>query len=152
MVEIARDRAAPRIQQLSVFLRNRLGALRESLVRLQEEQVRISAISILESADHAVIRLVVNRPFTAKTALESFGYDVFETELLGVLLPDEKEFGIQKVLTFLLMAEVNIRYIYSLLDRHEGRPILALNVENPAWAAEVLEKAGLTLVGQDEIT
>lgn len=114
--------------------------------------MRISAISILESADHAVIRLVVNRPFTAKTALESFGYDVFETELLGVLLPDEKEFGIQKVLTFLLMAEVNIRYIYSLLDRHEGRPILALNVENPAWAAEVLEKAGLTLVGQDEIT
>jgi hypothetical protein len=151
MVEIARDRSTPRIQQLSFFLRNRLGALREALAKLQEEQVRISAISILEAADHAVIRLVVDRPFTAKTALESFGYDVVETELLGVPMPEEKEFGIQKVLTCLLMAEVNIHYIYSLLDRHDDRPILALNVENAEWAAEVLEKAGLSLVGQDEI-
>ncbi|MBN2492583.1 MAG: hypothetical protein JXQ29_17175 [Planctomycetes bacterium] len=151
MVEIAKDRSTPRIQQLSIFLRNRLGALQDATARLREAEVRICAISILDAADHAVIRMVVNRPYLARTALEAAGYGVFESELLGVALPEEKDRGIQKVLTCLLRAEVDIKYVYSLIDHLDGKPVLALNVDNCDWAGEVLQKAGMMLVGQDEV-
>jgi hypothetical protein len=76
---------------------------------------------------------------------------VFETELLGVALPLERGIGIRKVLSALLIAEVNIHYIYSLLVRSGTHPVLALHVDDMRAAERVLRDQGLELVGQDEI-
>ncbi|MBI4587066.1 MAG: hypothetical protein HY717_23900 [Planctomycetes bacterium] len=151
MFEVARDQTGPMIKQLSFFLPNRVGALLGVVRKLEEKNVHICAVSILDSADHAVIRMVVDRPSVAREALIAEGHEVFETELLGVELSPKKNLGIKNVLATLLLAEINIHYIYSLIVQSNDRPILAFHVDEVATAVKALQKHGLTLVGQDEI-
>ena len=111
MPETIEDQGGSIIVQLSFFLPNRLGALLRATRELDAKGIRICALSILDAADHAVVRMVVDRPTDAKGTLIAEGYAVFETDLLGVALPRGKGLGIGKVLSALLMAEVNIHYI-----------------------------------------
>lgn len=140
------------VKQLSFFVPNKLGALQRILAKLDGEPVKICAISILDAADHAVVRLVVNRPAVAMTALTDQGVAVFESELLGIALrPDRPEIGIRRVLAALLAAEVKVEYVYALIVRVANRPILALHVEDPELAGKVLGDLGLDIVSQDEL-
>ncbi len=150
-MEVSKDTLQPRIRQISFFLPNRVGALLGVARRLEELNVHICAISILDSADHAVIRMVVDRPSLAKEALLEKGLNVFETELIAVELPVERGIGLPRLLTALLMAEVNVHYTYSLIVQSGGHPVIAFHVDSVDTAAQVLHKQGLVLIGQDQI-
>jgi hypothetical protein len=151
MFEVARDQTGPHIKQLSFFLPNRLGALQRATRSFEANNVHIGAISILDAADHAVVRVVVDRPEVARDSLIREGYTVFEAELLGIEVPTQKGIGIRRILSALLMAEVNIHYIYSLMVRADARPVLALHVDDMRGAERVFSDQGLTLVGQDQL-
>jgi hypothetical protein len=151
MNETAQDQSDPRIKQLSIFLPNRVGMLQRVVTTLEKENVGICGITILDAADHAVVRMVVNRPTTAKDSLELMGYTVFETELLGIALPEEEEHGVRKVLTALLGAEVNIFYSYALIVQASGCAVLVLNGDDLTLAGRVMRGAGFSLVDQDDI-
>ena len=154
MLEVAKDQSGPLIKQLSFFLKNRVGALLGVVRRLEESNVHICALSILDSADHAVIRMVVDRPSLALRALQDQGLTVFETELLGVEVSQHGKIGIRKILSALLMAEINVHYVYSfIVHAHEDhRPVFALHVDDIPTSVRVLRNHGLTIVGQDEIS
>jgi len=151
MLETARDTAAPRVRQLSFFLPNRVGALLGVARKLEELNVHICAISILDSADHAVIRMIVDRPSLAKEALMERGLNVFETELVAVELPIERGIGLPRILAALLMAEVNVHYIYSLIVQSNSHSVVAFHVDSTETAGQVLKQQGLILVSQDQI-
>jgi hypothetical protein len=145
------DQGGSIIVQLSFFLPNRLGALLRATRELDAKGIRICALSILDAADHAVVRMVVDRPTDAKSALIAEGYAVFETDLLGVTLPAGKGLGIGKVLSALLMAEVNIHYIYPLVVQADAHPVIVLHVDDMHAASRVLRQKGLDLIGQDDL-
>ncbi len=151
MFETARDTSGPRVQQLSFFLQNRVGALLGVVRKFEELSIHICAISILDSADHAVIRMIVDRPAQAIDALREKGLNVFESELVAVELPIEKGIGLPRILAALLMAEVNVHYIYSLIVQSNGHPVVAFHVDEQETAAKVLSQHGLALVGQDQV-
>ena len=151
MAEIARDQSDARLRQISFCLPNRLGALFRATQNLEREHIRVRGLNILDSADHAVIRMVVDRTHDAIKALTAAGYPVFETEILGVALPAAEEGGIRKVLSALLGAEVNILYSYALTVQVTGQPVLALKVDDAGMAARVVRGAGLSLVDHDEL-
>jgi hypothetical protein len=152
MAETARSRSSePRLRQISFFLPNRLGALFRATQHLEREHVRICGLSLLDATDHVVVRMIVNRPAAAKTQLEEAGYPVYETDLLGVALPSTEEFGIRRVLSGLLSAEINIAYAYALIVQVDGHPVLALKVDDTDVAARVLRSAKLDLVDQAEL-
>jgi hypothetical protein len=151
MAETARDHSDPRLRQLSFFLPNRLGALFRATQHLEKEHVRICGLSLLDATDHVVVRMIVNRPAVAKTGLEAAGYPVYETDLLGVALPATEEFGIRKVLSGLLRAEINIAYAYALIVQVDGHPVLALKVDAMDVATRVVRSAKLELVDQDQL-
>jgi len=151
MAEIARDQSDLRLRQLSFFLPNRLGALFRATQHLEREHVRICGLSLLDATDHVVVRMIVNRPDVAKKQLEGAGYPVYETEILGVGLPSGEEFGIRRVLSGLLGAEINIAYAYALIVQVDGRPVLALKVDDMNMAARVVRGARLDLVDQDQL-
>jgi hypothetical protein len=143
-----------RLKQLSFMIPNRLGALQRAIARLAEEHVRICGITMNDAADHAVVRMVVNRPAAARLALESAGFTTHETDLIGVALPqsEEPEVGIRRVLSALLIAELNVvAYAYSLIVQVERHPVLALHVDEPDTAERLLSRLGLRLVAQEEI-
>lgn len=152
MLEVARDQTGPLVKQLSFFLRNRVGALLGVVRQLEESNIHICAISILDSADHAVIRLVVDRPSLALHVLQKKALAIFETELVGVEIPVGGKIGIRKILAALLLAEVNVQYVYSLIVQADHRPVLALHVDDIPTAILVLRNHGLTVIGQDEIS
>jgi len=151
MPETIEDQGGSIIVQLSFFLPNRLGALLRATRELDAKGIRIYALSILDAADHAVVRMVVDRPTDAKSALITEGYAVFDTDLLGVALPEGKGLGIGKVLSALLMAEVNIHYIYPLAVHADGHPVIVLHVDDMRAASRVLRQKGLDLIGQDDL-
>lgn len=152
MPETSRGQTDPRIVQLSVFLANRLGSLRQMVRCLEDADVRILGLNVLDAADHAVVRLVVDRPAPATAALSAGGYGVCETEVLAVLVPAGASGAMQRVLAALVGGEVNIEYVYGLLARLAGRALVALQTDDSAMASRVLRSRGFDLVHQDELS
>jgi hypothetical protein len=151
MPETSRGQTDPRVVQLSVFLANRLGALRQLVQRLAEAEVRILGLAVLDAADHAVVRLVVDRPAKATSALTEAGYGMCETEVLAVQVPVGARGAVHKVLSALVGAEVNIAYVYGLLGRLEGRALVALQTDDSSMAERVLRGRGFELVHQEDL-
>lgn len=152
MFDIAEDqRDLPLLRQLSVFLPNRVGALMGATRALEALGLRICSLAISDAVDHAVARLMLDRPELGKAALESAGHAVVETELLAVVLPEGDRDGIRRVLARLLMAEINVHYVYTFLTGDRGRAVMALLPENLATAARVLTDGGFELVGQEAL-
>lgn len=151
MPETSRGQTDPRIVQLSVFLANRLGSLRQMAQKLEHADVRILGLNVLDAADHAVVRLVVDRPAQAAAALVDAGYGVCEAELLAVQVPAGTQGAMQRVLAALVGGEVNIEYLYGLLARLEGRALVALQTDDSSMAERVLRSRGFDLVHQEEL-
>ncbi len=152
MFETESPNDKPRIRQLAILLENRVGALQRVLGRLEREVVQIRAITILEAADHAVIRIVVDKPTIALSALRSNGFDPIETELLGVAIPVDRKFAVRRVLSALLSAEMNLSYLYPVSYPVRGRSVIAIQVENLDSAGDVLTRAGFQLIDQQDLS
>jgi hypothetical protein len=151
MPETAQGHQEARIIQVTFFLPNRLGTLRQAVARLEEGGVNLRAISVLDAADHAVVRIVAEDPARAVEVLTAEGYGHCTTELLGVALPKDGSVGVGRVLTLLFSAEVNVEYLYSFHQRVDGMPALALQVDSQTMAARVLDGQGLRLLGQTDL-
>ncbi len=153
MYDTAETQDTPCIKQLSVFLPNRLGALMLVTRVLEEQDVRVCAMSVMDAADHAVLRLVLDKPTLASATLLAEGYHLFEADLLAVRVPDTKVGRLRRLLSALLLAELNVNYVYPVVPpSHDSRPLLALHVEDLDTAARTLVEQGLELVGQDDLT
>ena len=152
MFDTAQDTTSPRVRQISFFLQNRVGALLAIARRLEELHINICAISILDAADHAVVRMVVDRPSLAKEALLEKGINASETELVAVEVPMERGIGLPRILTALLQAEVNIHYVYSLIVQSNSHPVVAFHLDSLDMATQVFKQQGLVVVGQDQIS
>jgi hypothetical protein len=151
MSETARGTIGPKVVQLSIFLENRVGLLLQTTKQLEENGVHICAISIIDTADTAVVRMIVDNVAKAKRALQTRGLTVYESDLVAVELPIQEGIGVTSVLGTLLRAEINVHYVYSLITRFEGNPVLAIHVDDHGMAAKVLQSHGLSLIGQDDI-
>jgi hypothetical protein len=149
MADVTEDQLSHRVKQLAVFLPNRLGALLGLNRTLEAADIKVRAISILDAADHAVVRLVVDQPTLAAEILKTEGYGPVEAEVLGVALPPGA--SIRKLLTSVIAAELNIHYLYSLMAPVGGRNVLALRVENADAAAKNLLAHGMQLISQDDL-
>jgi hypothetical protein len=148
MAEIGSDRTGNRLRQLAVFLPNRIGMLLALHRTLDAEDLRILGLTVVDAADHAVARLVVDQPTLAAAALRAAGHPLVESEVIGVAFGSET--GFKRVLTAVLAAEVNIHYVYPLLGPIRGRSVLVIQVDDPIGAARLLSERGLELVDQGE--
>lgn len=150
MFDVAQDQAFPKIQQLSFFLPNRVGSMQRVITVLEEAQIRICGISILDAHDHAVVRMIVDKPEKAMTTLGSGGRAICTTELLAVAMPDEND-AVTALFGRMLRAELNVYYAYALLRRHNGQAIIAVHTDDIGGAADVLRKGGFELVEQRDL-
>jgi hypothetical protein len=138
------------VTQLAVFLSNRVGELREVLRKLHAAQVVVHALSIDESVDYAVLRVVADKVEASKQALRAAGFAVSESTLLAVELPDEST-GMLTVCQSLISAEINIHYAYPMFTRPHGRGVVVMHVDSFQTAAEVLKKSGMTLLDERDL-
>jgi hypothetical protein len=139
-----------RVRQFTVFLDNRVGRLQMLMRALEESVRRIVAIAIQESAETALVRLICSEPELAREAMQTAGFSFSESEVLAVELPKRSRQPLIEICSALLTAEINIHYVYPLLMRPHG-PTLALYVDDPTLAAQILIKKGFTLVGESDL-
>lgn len=151
MLETARDQAYPTLTQISFFLPNRVGSLQRVIHVLEGAEIRVCALSILDAHDHAVVRLVVDKPDKAIETMGAGGRAVCTTPLLGVLLPEHMDEGLGRLLSTLLRAELNVLYMYAMVVRHKGSPVMAVHSDDMLTAAQVLRRHGFELVEQRDL-
>lgn len=139
-----------RVRQFTIFLSNKVGRL-QALVRSLEEGVsRIAAMTIEESADASLVRVVTTDPDASRELLRDAGFPFTETDLIAVELPENTDQPLLKICAALLTAEINIHYAYPLLFSPRG-PSLALYVDDPTLAARLLIRKGFMLIGESDL-
>lgn len=141
--------AADPVRQFSVFTENRVGRLSDLIARLQANAVHVMAITVLDTIDSAIIRLVLDDPDKARELLVEGGFAFHETEILAVEIAAEAD--LKGVLSALLEAEVNIHYVYSFIKRPEGKSALVINVEDTEIASQSLNHRGFKVLSQRDI-
>jgi len=134
------------IKQLSIFLENRKGRLKELTETLYKAQVNIRALALAESAEFGILRLVVDNPEKARSVLSAAGFTVKEQSVFAVEVED-KPGGFYQVVKLLSEAGINVDYTYAFVGGGD-RAVLVFKVpdENFDKALELVYKGGIKLV------
>ena len=138
------------VKQFSVFTENRVGRLHELTTLFRAGDVHIIAITVLDTTDSAIVRLIVDDPDKARELMINNDFPYTESSVLAVEIEDESD--LKGVLGALVEAEINIHYIYSFIKRPGGRTALAINVEDSEVAAQSLGQRGFKVVTQADIS
>ena len=141
----------PRVKQFSVFLKNKVGALLDVVKLLNDNNVEVLAVNVQDSADASIVRLVVSDPERVQE-LFLIREVAFATCDLVVVEMKEGATELGKLLTALLMAEVNIHGTCPLLTRPRGNAALALHVEDEECACAVLSSHGFRTLSQADLS
>ena len=145
-----RGRNYPAIRQFTIFLENRVGKLLEVVRRFEGSRVRIVAVSISETSECALVRLLLSYPEQGREILERAGLAIVESDLIGVELPDGPQ-ALLEICTALLQAEINIVQAYPLLVRPRGRAAVALMVDNIEIAQDTLAAKGFSMITEADL-
>ncbi len=137
------------IKQLSVFIENREGRLAEVLSVLKDSGVNMLSLSLADTSEYGLLRLIVSDPATAKAALNEKGFSCMLSDVLGVQL-DHKVGKLQELVDVICKAEVNIEYMYAMTTAKENAAII-LKASNGEKAVKALEEQGAKLYTQKEI-
>ena len=146
--QTARGHEEPFAIQFSVFLANRVGQLGELLSVLARENIGVLGISIVDSTDWAVIRMVLSDPNKAREVLKP-SYPYTERPVLLVCLEDEQ--SLSRVFADLTAAELNVNVAYPLATRHGDCAIIALSVDEHVVATHVLMNHQFVLLGEEDV-
>lgn len=139
-----------KVRQISVFLENKSGRLLEVCRCLAKAGINIRALSIAETADYGVLRLIVDQPDLAMESLSRELFTVSETEVIAVEVPDRPG-GLAEVLQPLYEANVNIEYIYCFVEKSGESALVVFRVEQIDQAIGALQRAGFTVLTGDKV-
>lgn len=140
----------PSVRQFSVFLENKVGRLLD-LVRLFDEasNVHLCGMSVLESSDHGVVRIISNNGDAAQQLLRERGVAFAVLDLLVVELCGDHT--LSSMCMCLLGAELNIRFAYPLMMSTNGTPTIALAVDDHVLAGQILRRKNFRLLGEQDL-
>lgn len=137
------------IRQLTIFLDNRPGRLQSVTSILAKKNINLRALSIADSTDFGLLRIIVDQPDKAHETLEKDGFVVKVNDVLAIKIGDHPG-GLQEILEPLTEAEINIEYIYGYATKSEIAVILFKTDDNQK-AKKILEKASKPLLNEKEL-
>lgn len=139
----------PSNTQLSVFLDNRVGRLLDLLQIFEGQHLTLAGFSVLDSANHAVVRVLTSNALLARRLLNRHGLPFSECDVLAVELGPGH--GLARMSSLLLQAELNIHYAYPLLVWPRGVPSIVLACDDPVMAGQLLRRHRFTLFGENDM-
>ena len=140
----------PSVTQFSIFLENRVGQLQEVVRAFQGSKVKISALSILDSADCCIVRLILSHSEQGREILALKKMAFAESELLLAELPIGP-YALVDLCTALIQSEINIHYVYPLIVHPHDRPALAMHIDNIEQAAASLHEKGFEILSEADL-
>lgn len=139
----------PLCTQFSVFLDNRVGKLHELVGLFDETPIRLVALSVFDSSDHAVVRVVTTNSDESRKLLKQRGKAFSESEILVVELGQDQR--MTKICMSLLAAELNIFYAYPLMARPHGSATIAIHTDDQVLAGQILRRKGFDLIDEQQL-
>ncbi|MBE5883237.1 MAG: amino acid-binding protein [Lachnospiraceae bacterium] len=137
------------LKQLSVFIENREGRLEEVLDVLKKENVNIVSMSLADTSDYGLLRLLVDKPEAGKKALRENGFSAMLTDVLGIRLA-HRVGQLQELLEVICKSNINIEYMYALSTGSDDASIV-IKTSDLEKAAEVLKETDVELVEAKEL-
>ncbi len=138
------------INQLSIFIENKEGKLADLTSTLAREGIDIRAMSVADTRDFGILRLIVNDTDRAIHVLKEYGAVVSVTQVLAVSIPDTPG-SLAKVLHILADNHISIEYMYAFITRRQEGAYVVFRVENNQIAAELLAASGVKLATTADI-
>ncbi len=138
------------IKQLTVFVQNKKGAIVSITDILAKNNVNLRALSIAETEDFGILRLIVNDEEAAEKVLGEQGYLIKTVDVVGVKIGDAPG-KLTSALDVLDKADINVEYLYAFMARTEKHAYVVLRVEDNNIAETALEKAGFHLITEADI-
>ena len=139
-----------KVRQLSIFLENRSGRLAEVTDILGKSGINIRALSLADTSDFGILRVIVEDTDKALRLMEDNGFTVKLTDVLAVEVED-KPGGLARVLNLLNSQEVNVEYMYAFMEKLTDHALLIFRVENIEGAIEICRKHGIKILSEKEV-
>jgi hypothetical protein len=138
------------IKQISVFLENKPGRLASVAEALKNSRINIRALTIADTSDFGILRMIVNKPDEALEILKSNGFTVKANTILAVQIAD-REGVFYDIMRLCDANDLNVEYTYSFVEQSSTKAILFLRFENPERAMDVFIKSGYKLLSNEEV-
>ncbi len=139
-----------RVEQIAVFLENKSGRLAEITSILAENDINIRALSVADTADFGILRLIVDKVEKAKTVLKANGFTVGKTTVIAVEVPDRTG-GLASVLKAVNDAALNVEYMYAFVNKTGEDAVLIFRFDEIDKAIETLQKNGFKILTGEQI-
>ena len=140
-----------KVEQISIFIENKSGRLAEVTRILGEAKVNIRALSLADTSDFGILRLIVDNTDLALQVLKSHHFTVNKTEVIGVEVPDQPG-GLCSILEILDRNNVNVEYMYAFVERSGGNAVIIFRFDNVDDAIRVLTDNKITVLKGERIS
>ena len=147
--QVTRAAGRQAVIQFSVFTANRLGRLHDLITLLSSHGVDVLALTVLDTTDSAILRIIVDDPEKTRELLITHGFPHSESDVLVVELDGATK--LNSLMSALLEAELNVNYLYCFIPHPHGRSIMALSMEDNEVAEKMLSKHGFRVLRQSDI-
>jgi len=134
-----------KVEQLSIFLENKPGGLEQVTRILKDAGINIRTLSLADTTDFGILRLIVNDVDAAALVLKTQGLRVSRTTVVAVEVPDRPG-GLHGILEVLSGNAINIEYLYAFVEKSGQNAVIIFRFDDPDTAIEVLQKNGLTVL------
>lgn len=139
------------IKQISIFVENKPGALYGLTGVLAQNRVDLRALSLAETSEFGIVRIIVNDVYQATTVLKDAGYVHNLTPVVAVAIPDVPG-GLNRVLQVLANANINVEYMYAFLGgKHSDGAYMIFRVADAEAAEQALAQRGIKTLEQDQV-
>ncbi|MGW8285474.1 MAG: ACT domain-containing protein [Candidatus Deferrimicrobiaceae bacterium] len=139
-----------KVEQISIFLENKSGRLAEVTNILSRAGVNIRALSLADTADFGILRLIVNQGDLAKQVMKEHGFTVGKTEVVALEVPDRPG-GLGEILKILHESGINVEYMYAFVQRSGDNAVIIFRFDEIDKAISVLTSAGVRVLRGEEV-
>lgn len=139
-----------KVEQLSIFLENKSGRLAEVTDILARSGINIRALSLADTADFGILRLIVNDMPKTQSILKEHGFTVGKNEVIAVEVPDRPG-GLAGILGALQGKGINVEYMYAFVQKSEGNAVLIFRFDEIEKAIDVLQKSGIRMLTNEHV-
>ncbi|MBS1114400.1 MAG: amino acid-binding domain protein [Nitrospirae bacterium] len=139
-----------KVEQISIFLENKSGRLADVASVLAQAGINIRALSLADTTDFGILRLIVNDTEKAKQVLKDNGFTVGKTEVIAVEVLD-KPGGLADILNIMKNNGINVEYMYAFVQKSGGNAIIIFRFDELEKAIETLQRGNIRILKGEEV-
>jgi len=139
------------VKQISVFIENRSGRLREVTDVLGKSNINIRALSLADTSDYGILRLIVDRPDETLKVLKEANFTLSETDVLAAEVPDRPG-GLATVLEILETRGINVEYMYAFVEKSSNNAIMVFRIEDINGAIKAFSDNNVMILDNQRVT